>query len=127
MSAEKRAALYMMAAWMGGCAIVLFWVAHLFNWPDFVKGLPIGVLLVSLLMLLRRKLRDEYIQRLWIAGTSLSFGVLVLAFLLTPFTEGLLDGLRDVSATRDLPDIAAPLALLAFFVGFLATWAKDRL
>ncbi|TCD05156.1 hypothetical protein EYB45_06550 [Erythrobacteraceae bacterium CFH 75059] len=116
----------MAMAWMGAAAIVLFWLARLFNWPDVLKGLPVGMLLVSLFILLRRKLRDEYIQRLWVAGTSFSFAVLVVAFLLAPALEGLIDGLRGAAKTRDWPDIATPLAMFAFFVGFLATWLRDR-
>lgn len=127
MSAERRATLYMAMAWMGAIAIVLFWLARLLEWPDFLKGLPIGMLLVSLFMLLRRKMRDEYIQRLWVAGTSLAFAVMVLMFLITPFFENAVHGVRGAAGARDLPDVAAPLALLAFFAGFLATWAKDRL
>lgn len=127
MTAETRTTLYMTMAWMGAAAMALYSAAAILDWPDFVKGLSIGMLLVSLLMLLRRRLRDEYVQRLWVAGTSLSFAVLVLWFLLLPFARGLFDGLPGDASGVDLPDVAAPLALLAFFVGFLATWAKDRL
>ncbi len=127
MTAEKRTSLYMAMAWMGTLAIALFWFARLLDWPDFLKGLPIGMLLVSLAVLLRRKMRDEYVQRLWVAETSLSFVVVVLCFLAAPFTEEMLTGLLGNAADRAVPAITAPLALLAFFVGFLATWAKDRL
>lgn len=127
MTAQSRATVYMAAAWLGAGAMIMFILAAVFDWPDFFKGLPLGMLLVSLLTLLRRGLRDEYLQRLWIAGTSLSFAVLVLTFLAAPFTEGVMDGLLNQAERPDLPDMASPMALLAFFVGFLATWAKDRL
>lgn len=127
MTAQRRTTIYMTMAWLGAAAMLLHIAAEYLNWPDFMKGLPIGMLLVSLLVLLRRRLRDEYIQRLWVAGTSLSFAVLVLWFLFLPFAEGFADGLLHGSTRWELPDVGVPLALFAFFAGFLITWARDRL
>lgn len=119
--------MYMMAAWLGAAAVLFHVAARAFDWPDFWKGFPIGVLLIALTLLLRRKLRDEYTERLWNAGTSLAFVVLVVWFLFAPFAEGFFDGLLHGPAVLQVPDIAAPLALFAFFAGFLATWVRDRL
>jgi len=81
----------------------------------------VGILLVSLIMLLFRKLRDEYVERLWASGASLAFAVLVIWFLVTPFAEGLIDALRAGPRYRDLPlELAPALALVAFFIGFHA-------
>ena len=128
MTAEKRTRLYLAAANMGAAAIILFVAARLLDWPDFVKGLSVGILLVSLIMLLVRKLRDEYVERLWASGTSLAFAVLVVWFLVTPFAEGLIDGFRAAPRHRDLPmELAPAVALVAFFIGFHAARLKASL
>lgn len=119
MTAEKRTTLYLAMAHAGTCAIVLYLASTTLGWPDFVRGFSIGLLLVSLGMLLRRQLRDEYIQSLWTAGTSVAFVVLVIAFLFAPSLEGFLDGLTGLDQKMDSPASLAPaLAILGFFVGF---------
>lgn len=119
MTPERRTTLYLTMANLCTAAIVLHIAARAFDWPDFVKGLPIGMLLIGLAMLLRRKLRDEYIESLWNAGTSLAFAALVFGFVFAPFLEGLFDGFQGVPRSFDAPISLAPaFAILAFFIGF---------
>lgn len=119
MTAEKRTTLYLVMAYAGTAAIVLYLAATTLDWPDFVRGFSIGLLLVSLGMLMRRKLRDEYIQSLWTAGTSVAFVTLVIVFLFAPWLEGFFDGLTGLDRKMDTPASLAPaLAILGFFAGF---------
>ncbi len=119
MTAEKRTTLYLVMSYLGTAAIALFLAATVLDWPDFVRGLSIGMLLVSLWMLMRRKLRDEYIQSLWNAGTSLAFATLVAIFLFAPALEGFFDGATGRADIMDTPASLAPaVAILGFFVGF---------
>ena len=119
MTAEKRTSLYLAMAYAGTAATVLYLAATTLGWPDFVRGFAIGMLLVSLGMLMRRKLRDEYIQSLWIAGTSVAFVTLVIVFLFAPALEGFFDGASGRADIMDTPGSLAPaIAILGFFVGF---------
>lgn len=119
MSTSKRATLYLTMSYLGAFAVALLVLAKAFAWPDFVRGFAIGMLLVSLLLLLRRKLRDEYFDELWKAGVSLAFVVTVAWFLFLPFAEGFTHGLLDVPGGSNLPaDLGGLIAIAAFFVGF---------
>ncbi|MBD59854.1 MAG: hypothetical protein CL808_07025 [Citromicrobium sp.] len=113
---------------MGFAATILMILAGAFDWPDFVKGLSIGLLLVSLVTLLLRRLRDEFIEQLWNSGVSLAFAAVVIVFLFSPFLEGFVDGfngsVRDQAITAEF---VGPTALLAFFVGFHAKWLRSSL
>lgn len=123
-TAESRAATYMAAAYMGAAGTVLFLVGELVVLPDFLRGLAIGIMLASLLVLFVRKLRDEYFERWWNVGTGWAFAVCVALFLAAPF----------VAKTQGEPPVAAflsypggwlgPLAILGFFTGF--HWARLR-
>lgn len=129
MSPEKKTRLYLTMANVGAIATVGYIAATTLDWPDFVRGLFIGILLVSVAMLLRRRLRDEYIQALWNAGTAVAFVVLVIVFLFAPVIEGFFDGLLgtwfDSQGKMDTPVALAPaLAILGFFIGF--HWARFR-
>lgn len=127
MTATYRAGLYMTAAHMGGFATVLLILATLLGWPDFVRGFSIGVLLISLVLLLRRKLRDEFIEGMWSSDTSLTFIALVVWFLFAPVTEGFVDGLFGIEGGSDLPELHFGLiAIAAFFVGFHYRWLRGR-
>ena len=125
---EKRTRIYLTAAVMGLVATLLLIASLVFDWPDLAKGIPIGLLIVSLITLLRRRLRDEYIELLWNAGTSWAFAAVVLLFLISPFVEGFVDGLNG--AVREPAITAAfigPAALLAFFIGFHLKWLRTSL
>ncbi|MGN6500538.1 MAG: hypothetical protein ACTHKM_10380 [Tsuneonella sp.] len=118
-SAQRRARIYLTASYLGLVATVLMLLARLLAWPDFFQGLPIGLAIVSLALLLMRKLRDEYYERLWAAGTSWAFVALVVWFLCGPFSRELLAGIGNPHAARQWPiDWTALIAMLAFFVGF---------
>ncbi|MEL7689617.1 hypothetical protein [Citromicrobium bathyomarinum] len=128
MTPQKRTRMYLTSAVMGFVATILYILAATLDWPDFIRGLSIGVLLVSLLMLLLRRMRDEYIEQLWSAGTGLAFAAVVVIFLAAPFVEGFVDGfngsIRDQAITADF---VGPAALLAFFVGFHIKWLRSSL
>jgi glucan phosphoethanolaminetransferase (alkaline phosphatase superfamily) len=125
MTPEKKTQMYLTAAVFGGGASVLLLCATAFAWPDFLQGLCVGVLLVSLLMLLVRSLRDEYIEGLWRAGTSAAFVALVLCFVFAPFFEGLYAGLTDAARQEHRPEGFVPMvAILAFFAGFHWKWLR---
>ena len=123
-TAESRAATYMAAATMGAAGTVLFFVGEVVKLPDFVRGLSIGVMLAALVVLFVRKLRDEYFERLWNAGTTWAFTACVVLFLAAPFiAKGL--GESPVAAFLSYPGgWLGPLAILAFFAGF--HWARLR-
>ena len=122
--AESRAAMYMSAAYLGAAGTALFIVGETARLPDFVRGLAIGVMLGSLVLLLIRKLRDEYFERLWNAGTSWAFATCVVLFLAAPFVARML-GDSPVAAFKEYPGAwIGPLSILAFFAGF--HWARLR-
>ena len=116
---EKRAAMYLTCSYMGAVSIVMGILARLLDWPDFVQGLSLGLLLVALLLLLLRKFRDEYYERLWAAGTSLAFATLVVWYLFAPFADGILNGFTQAPQHQEVAYSWGPaIAILAFFVGF---------
>ena len=123
-NAESRAAMYMAAAHMGAAGTVLFIVGETVSLPDFVRGLAIGVMLGSLVLLLIRKLRDEYFDGLWNVGTSWAFATCVTLFLAAPLVARVL-GDSPVAAFLEYPGgWIGPLSILAFFAGF--HWARLR-
>jgi hypothetical protein len=125
MTPEKKTHMYLSAAVMGGAASILLICATVFAWPDFLQGACTGVLLVTLLVLLVRSLRDEYIDDLWRAGTSAAFVALVLCFVLAPFLDGLYAGLTDAARERHRPDGFIPMvAILCFFAAFHLKWLR---
>jgi peptidoglycan/LPS O-acetylase OafA/YrhL len=127
MQREKRASMYMAAAHMGAIGTPLLLAALFLGWPDFVHGFAIGILLVSLSLLLWRRLRDEYIEQLWNAGTSWAFAAIVLCFLFLPFYQEMGAGRAPLVPQTDFPpDWAGIAAITAFFVGFHIKWLRSR-
>jgi glucan phosphoethanolaminetransferase (alkaline phosphatase superfamily) len=125
MTPDKKTQLYLTAAAMGGVASVMQLCAAVFAWRDFWQGVCVGVLLVSLLLLLVRSLRDEYIEGLWRAGTSAAFVALVVCFVSAPFVEGLYAGLSEAARQQHRPDGFVPMvAILCFFVAFHVKWLR---
>jgi glucan phosphoethanolaminetransferase (alkaline phosphatase superfamily) len=111
---------------MGAAATAVIIPARALDWPDFVQGLAFGVLLVSVVMLLRRRLRDEYIDGLWNSGTTFAFVALLFWYILAPFTHGFFEGLLDLEPAESLPvDWTGLVALAAFFVGFHYKWLAE--
>jgi hypothetical protein len=123
-TATHRAATYVAAAYMGAAGTVLFILGEAMQLPDFVRGLSIGVMLGALALLFLRKLRDEYFDRLWNAGTSWAFATCVALFLAAPFVAEALGG-SPLAAFQAYPGgWIGPLSILAFFAGF--HWARLR-
>lgn len=129
MTPEKRTRMYLTAAVMGLAGTVTFMVAETFGLPAFISGLSVGILLVALVLLLVRRLRDEYIEQLWNAGASWAFVAVVLTFIFTPFLEGFYDGITGAESRQDLAmlEMIGPFALLAFFAGFHIKWLRTSL
>ena len=128
MTPDKKTKMYLTAAAMGGIASVLLLCATAFGWRDFLQGAFVGMLLVSLLLLLVRSLRDEYIEGLWRAGTSAAFIALVLCFVFAPFFEGLYAGLTDAVREEHRPEGFVPMvAILCFFAAFHWKWLRGAL
>lgn len=127
MKPEKRTSIYMTAAHMGAVATPLLLIAIILQWPDFVRGFSVGILVVSLSLLLWRRLRDEFIEQLWNAGTSWAFAAVVLWFLFLPFFQDLLSDLVARDLHPPVPtDWAGVAAIAAFFIGFHLKWLRSR-
>lgn len=108
--------------------MVALGLAYALDFPDFVKGFAVGMLVVLVLVLFWSKLRDEYIQRLWNVGTAAAFivtlGLTLLADIVTGFASATLD------TPTGTPGIGAfnvgLAALAAFYVGFHVAMVKER-
>lgn len=111
---------YLLAAHAGALILTGALAAFALDAPDFFKGLPIGMLLAIVIILFMRQLRDEYIERLWNAGTAAAFLMALASTLGVELVRGFTDPAVDVFASTpwfDSLQIGA-LALAAFFIGF---------
>ena len=79
-------------------------------------------LLVAIGVIMVRKLRDDYVEQLWKAGTASAFVAVIICFLVAPLTYGVLDDLigggvawREYGIPVQLP---AAVALIGFYAGF---------
>ena len=126
MTREDRTKLYLIMAHLGGVATIGVILSFALDWPDFVKGLSIGLMIVPLCVMLIRRFRDEYIETLWQSGTSLAFAAMVFGFLFLPALEGFYDGLTgNQDAVRDITaDVAVFTAIFAFYIGFHFRWLR---
>ncbi len=124
---EKRTKTYLLMAHVGALASLGVFGAWLLDWPDFVKGLMIGLLLLPVVIAPLRRMRDEYIDSLWQAGTGWAFVAIVACFLLAPFLGGMWAGLIDVPRGQSIPvEHGAYLAILMFFAGFHVKWLSGK-
>lgn len=122
--ADKRAAMYIAAAYWGALGTILFIAGETLVLPDFLRGVALGLMLGSLVLLFVRRLRDEYFERLWNVGTSWAFAACVALFLAAPFVARAV-GDSPVAAFQSYPGAwIGPLSILAFFAGF--HWARWR-
>jgi hypothetical protein len=127
MTPEKRTQLYLSQAHVGGVATLAVVLAFTLGANDFFKGLSIGIMIIPLFVMLIRRLRDEYIETLWQAGTSLAFAAIVFGFLGLPMLEGFYDGVAGNPSSQDIPAAAAGFAAIAaFYIGFHYRWLRDR-
>ena len=119
MTPEKRAHMVMVAAYMGAIGTVLMALALALHWPDFVRGLAAGILMACLVILLWRKLRDEYFEGLWFAGASWAFVAVILWTTLVPMYLGTFEGQEGEAWMADISsNWTMIVALGAFFAGF---------
>jgi ABC-type spermidine/putrescine transport system permease subunit II len=122
---EKRTTIYLTMAHFGFAATLGFLAAFALDWPDFVKGLMIGMLMIPLIVLPLRGMRDEYIDGLWKTGTAWAFVGVVIAFLFGPFLEGVYDGFTSNGSGQDIPASSVGfIAIMAFFTGFHLKWLR---
>lgn len=125
MTRERRTKIYLVMAHLGALATLGVMLSYALGLPDFVKGFTIGLMVVPLAVVLIRRLRDEYIETLWQAGTSLAFAALVVGYLLLPFLEGLYDGFTGNPSGQDIPaHFAGFAAIAAFYTGFHIRWVR---
>jgi hypothetical protein len=129
-TAETRSNLFFAMVHAGALAAALLLITLTFDLPDFVDGLPQGMLLVSLAVIMLRRLRDEYVEELWRAGTRTAFIAIVVACLVLPLAAGLTGRLAGVPSDPRLFTITIqwPLAvaLLGFYGGFYARMLARR-
>lgn len=128
MTPEKQSKLVLKGAYLGMAGTVLLALALAFDWPDFLKGLPLGILFVSLFLMLWRKLRDEYFEELWAAGASVAFVATLAWSFLVPVIESLVEGPGMLQIHGGFPAIWTGIVCLGgFFVGFHAKrlWARS--
>jgi hypothetical protein len=119
MNAEKRTKLYLTQAHIGALATIGVLLSFSLALPDFVKGLSVGLMVIPLFVMLISRFRDEYIETLWQAGTSLAFAAMVFGFLVLPFAEGIYDGSTGNHKGQDIPaEVATLAAIIAFYAGF---------
>ncbi len=129
-TADTRSALFFTMVHLGAIATLLLVATLVVDLPDFIDGLAQGLLLASVGMILLRRLRDEYIEELWRAGTTaafvLGFAALLLLPLLVTGVEHFLTGSGD---PRDLSAVIQwPLAVMltGFYGGFYRRMIADR-
>jgi hypothetical protein len=122
---EKAATIVLTASYLGTFGTVFLALALLLHWPDFFRGLGVGLLVASLFALLLRQLRDEYLQGLWSAGASWAFVATVIWVTAVPLYLDTFVGSRTDAWVPDIPAIwTFIVALAAFFAGF--HWTRLR-
>ena len=125
MSNAQKAQKYLLAAHAGAALLCAALAAAEFGAPDFVQGLFVGMLLAIIFILFRSTLRDEYIERLWNAGTAAAFLTALASTLGLELVRGFADPTVDVFEAPPLFDAitVGVLSLTAFFSVFhLAMW-----
>ena len=120
--ADRRYAIFLTMVHMGALATLLLIATLLFDLPSFVDGLPQGMLLVAIGMILVRKLRDDYVQDLWNTGTNAAFIAVAACFIFAPLAIDLGSDIagndfawRDYKIAVQWP---AAIGLVSFYAGF---------
>ena len=120
----KAASIYMRASELGVAALGIMILAQLEILPNAFGIIGAFALLGSVLVLLRGKWRDEYLDGLWHRGTAVAFVSIVLLTLFGDFFRGIYDGFTGAHAGES--EYTAPawndwlgtIAISAFFLGF---------
>lgn len=122
-----KAQAYLWIAHVGAAALVALGLCLYFGAPDFVQGFLVGMLLVLVAALFRSKMRDEYIERLWNAGTAAAFIVTLLMTVGADLVVGFADDKADVftHSAFTSPQIGLA-ALAAFYLTFHLAMLRDR-
>lgn len=122
-----KAQAYLYIAHVGAAALVALVLAIWFGAPDFVQGFLVGMLLVLVAALFRSKMRDEYIERLWNAGTAAAFIVTLLMTVGADLVLGFADDKADVFTRSAFTSPQIGLAALAaFYLAFHLAMLRDR-
>lgn len=125
----EQAQRYLYFAHAGAAGLLGLAAAYALSAPDFVKGLLVGMLLVFVLVLFRRRMRDEYIERLWNAGTAYAFIVTIILTIFGDFARGMYDGYQGLAHGATPPLDAGWVglaALAAFYIGFHIEMWRQR-
>ena len=124
-TSARKAQIYMIAAHLGAILTVALIAAYQFDLAPIWKSVIGAGLFVIMMVLFRHKMRDEYVERLWNAGTAGAF-LLTLAFTLgTLFlhpVHNAISGLRTPYFALS-GEVVGLIALAAFFIGFqISRW-----
>lgn len=128
MSNTQKAQKYLLAAHAGAALLCAAIAAAELDTPDFVQGLFVGMLLAIVFILFRSTLRDEYIERLWNAGTAAALLATLIATLGVELVRGFADEGVDVFQGPPLLSTTSVgvIALAAFFIGFHFKLLRER-
>ena len=128
MSNSQKAQKYLLAAHAGAFLLLAAVASASLGAPDFVQGLFAGMLLAIVVLLFRSTLRDEYIERLWNAGTAAALLATLFATLGVELISGFADQRADVFETAPLLSTTnvGLIALAAFFIGFHFKLLRER-
>jgi hypothetical protein len=128
MSNSQKAQKYLLAAHAGAALLCAALAAAEFGAPDFVQGLFVGMLFAIIFILFRSTLRDEYIERLWNAGTAAALLATLVATLGVELVRGFADQRADIFEAAPLFSTTSigVIALAAFFIGFHFKLLRER-
>ena len=120
MSNSQKAQKYLLAAHFGAILLIAVAASFWLDVPDFIQGLFVGMLLTIVVVLFRSSLRDEYVERLWNAGTAAAFLATLVASVGLELARGFLDQANDVFEAAPFFTTVniGVIALAAFFIGF---------
>lgn len=126
-SSAIKAQKYLMLAHIGAAMLAGLIASFAFNAPDFIKGFFVGCLLVLVLALFRSKMRDEYIERLWNAGTAAAFLTALAMTVGADLVIGFSDSKADVLTISAFTTAQIGVGVLtAFYLTFHLAMLRDR-
>lgn len=128
MSTTQKAQKYLLAAHAGAILLCAALAAPEVGASDFVQGLLVGMLFAIVFLLFRSTFRDEYIERLWNAGTAAALLATLVATLGVELYRGFRDQSTDVFQAPPLFSTTSIgiIALAAFFIGFHFKLLRER-